>query len=129
MRQRRWVELLNDYDLAIKYHLCKANVVADALSRKEHSKPRRVNALQLTVHTGLPDRIRDARREALKDENFESESLRGVDGKSKGKSDGLRYYNERVWIPLNGNLREIVMDETRKCRCSVHPGSVKMYRV
>ena len=44
MRQLRWEELLNDYDCAIKYHLGKANVVADALSRKE-TKPKRVRAL------------------------------------------------------------------------------------
>jgi hypothetical protein len=56
------------------------------LCRKEHIKPRRVKALQLNVHTGLPDRIWDAQREALKMENFGSESLRDVDGKSEVKS-------------------------------------------
>ncbi|KAI3813884.1 hypothetical protein L1987_18619 [Smallanthus sonchifolius] len=54
MRQRRWVELLNDYDCVIRYHPGKANVVANALSRKE-TKPKRVRALQLTIHPGLPD--------------------------------------------------------------------------
>ncbi|GJV98673.1 hypothetical protein Tco_1553925 [Tanacetum coccineum] len=40
MRQRRWIELLSDYECEIKYHPSKANVVADALSRKERLKPR-----------------------------------------------------------------------------------------
>nr|GEX78590.1 reverse transcriptase domain-containing protein [Tanacetum cinerariifolium] len=39
MRQRRWLELLSDYDCDIRYHLGKANVVADALSRKERIEP------------------------------------------------------------------------------------------
>nr|GEZ38930.1 putative reverse transcriptase domain-containing protein [Tanacetum cinerariifolium] len=49
MRQRRWLELLSDYDCEIRYHLGKANVVADALSRKERIKPLRVRALVMTI--------------------------------------------------------------------------------
>nr|GFA24663.1 reverse transcriptase domain-containing protein [Tanacetum cinerariifolium] len=48
LRQRRWIELLSDYDCEIRYHLGKANVVADALSRKEREKPLRVGESQLT---------------------------------------------------------------------------------
>ncbi|KAI3813824.1 hypothetical protein L1987_18559 [Smallanthus sonchifolius] len=59
MRQRRWVKRLNDYDCAIRYHPGKANAIADALSRKD-TKPKRVRALQLTIHLGLPDQIRSA---------------------------------------------------------------------
>ena len=76
MRQRRWVELLNDYECALKYHPCKANVVADALSRKD-TLPRRVRALQLTIQSDLPAQIRDAQVEALKPENVRAEALRG----------------------------------------------------
>ncbi|GJS40233.1 putative reverse transcriptase domain-containing protein [Tanacetum coccineum] len=54
MRQRRWLELLADYDCEIRYHPRKANVVADALSRKERIKPLRVRPLVMTLHLKLP---------------------------------------------------------------------------
>ncbi|GJZ32750.1 putative reverse transcriptase domain-containing protein [Tanacetum coccineum] len=54
MRQRRWLELLSDYDCEIRYHLGKANVVADALSRKEQNKPLQVRAVVLTTGLNLP---------------------------------------------------------------------------
>ncbi|GKC19943.1 putative reverse transcriptase domain-containing protein [Tanacetum coccineum] len=54
IRQHRWLELLSDYDCEIHYHSGKANVLADALSRKEHNKPLRVRALVLTVGLNLP---------------------------------------------------------------------------
>ncbi|XP_076958145.1 uncharacterized protein LOC143633784 [Bidens hawaiensis] len=124
----RWVELLNDYECTIKYHPGKANVVADTLRRKEILKPRRVRALQLTIHSGLPERIREAHHEALKAENFDFEALRGINGNSEVESDGIRYYNGRIWVPRYGNLRELVMDEAHKSRFFVHPGSDKMYQ-
>ncbi|GJY01113.1 putative reverse transcriptase domain-containing protein [Tanacetum coccineum] len=53
MRQRRWIELFSDYECEIRYHPGKANVVADALSRKERLKPRRVRAMALTIPVGM----------------------------------------------------------------------------
>ena len=99
--------------------------MADALSRKETTK--RVRALQPTIHTGLPTQILNAQTEALKEDNLKAESLRGMDKQLEIKSDGIRYFMERIWVPYFGNLRELVMDEAHKSRYTVHPGSDKMY--
>ncbi|GKC70354.1 putative reverse transcriptase domain-containing protein, partial [Tanacetum coccineum] len=69
MRLRRWIELLSDYDCEIRYHLGKANVVADALSQKERIKPLRVRALVTTVHNNLPKQILDSQKEVIKRKN------------------------------------------------------------
>nr|GEY79165.1 putative reverse transcriptase domain-containing protein [Tanacetum cinerariifolium] len=78
-RQRRWSELLSDYDCEIKYHPSKANVVADALSRKERLKPRRVRAMSITIHSGLKTKILEAQGEASKDLKAPAEWLRGLE--------------------------------------------------
>ncbi|GJY28046.1 putative reverse transcriptase domain-containing protein [Tanacetum coccineum] len=78
MRQRRWLELLSDYDDEIRYHPGKANVVADALTRKERSKPLRVRALVMTISLNLPKQILSAQSEARKEENLINEDLHGM---------------------------------------------------
>ncbi|GJR17614.1 putative reverse transcriptase domain-containing protein [Tanacetum coccineum] len=78
MRQRRWIELLSDYDCEIRYHPGKANVVADALSRKERIEPLRVRALVVTIGLDLPSRILEAQREAVKVKNIEAEDISGM---------------------------------------------------
>ncbi|GJZ07890.1 putative reverse transcriptase domain-containing protein, partial [Tanacetum coccineum] len=75
MRQRRWLELLSDYDCDIRYHPGKANVVADALSRKERVKPLRVRALVMTIGLNLPKQILEAQTEALKHGNLTTEDV------------------------------------------------------
>ncbi|GKB32611.1 putative reverse transcriptase domain-containing protein [Tanacetum coccineum] len=78
MRQRRWLELLSDYDCDIHYHLGKANIVADVLSCKERIEPLRVRALVMTIGLDLPKRILEAQIEALKPENLNNEDVGGM---------------------------------------------------
>ncbi|GJV13253.1 putative reverse transcriptase domain-containing protein [Tanacetum coccineum] len=79
MRQRRWIELFSDYDCEIRYHPGKANVVADALSRKERVKPKRVRAMSMTIQSSLKEKLLAAQNEAIKEENALEEMLRGLD--------------------------------------------------
>ncbi|GJV22682.1 hypothetical protein Tco_1375377 [Tanacetum coccineum] len=65
MRQRRWIELFSDYDCEIRYHPGKANVVADALSRKERVKPKRVRVMNMIVQIDIKDMILTAQKEAI----------------------------------------------------------------
>ncbi|KAJ9545199.1 hypothetical protein OSB04_024906 [Centaurea solstitialis] len=128
MRQRRWVELLSDYDCEIKYHPGKANVVADALSRKERVKPLRTRAMGMIVQTSLKSQILEAQREALKVDNLKKETLHKMEKEFEEKSDGVRYFKGRIWVPKVDQLRKLIMDEAHQSRYSIHPGSDKMYK-
>ncbi|GKF23246.1 hypothetical protein Tco_0075568 [Tanacetum coccineum] len=78
MRQCRWLELLSDYDCEIRYHTGRANVVADALSKKKQSKPLRIRALVMTIGLDLPKQILNAQTEARKPENIKKEDVGGM---------------------------------------------------
>ncbi|GJU79884.1 putative reverse transcriptase domain-containing protein [Tanacetum coccineum] len=126
MRQRRWIELLSDYDCVIRYHPGRANVVADALSMKDKESIR-VRALVVTVHNNLPEQIRNAQVEACKEENIGAEGFRGEGEPFEVRSDGTKCLKGRVWLPLFGGLRGLIMLESHKSKYSIHPGSDKMY--
>ncbi|GJX86976.1 putative reverse transcriptase domain-containing protein [Tanacetum coccineum] len=130
MRQRRWLELLSDYDCNIRYHPGKANVVADALSRKEQSRPLRVRALVMTMGLNLPKKILEAQTEALKPENLSAKDVGGMLRKDKLEphADGTLCLNNRSWVPCFGDLRTMIMHETHKLKYSIHRGSDKMYQ-
>nr|GFC86332.1 putative reverse transcriptase domain-containing protein [Tanacetum cinerariifolium] len=124
MRQRRWLELLSDYDCEILYHPGKANVVADALSRKERIKPLRVRALVMTIGLDLPRNILEAQTEARKPENLKSEDVGGMlienskdpekprKEKLESRADGTLCLNNRSWLPCYGELRTLIMHES-----------------
>ncbi|GJW15881.1 putative reverse transcriptase domain-containing protein [Tanacetum coccineum] len=129
LRQRRWIELLSDYDCEIRYHPGKGNVVIDALSRKERDKPLRVRDLMMTAHNNLPKKIRKAQKEAMKRKNVRAENLgRLIKPIFEFRPDGTRCFGDHVWLPRYGGLRDLVMHESHKSKYSIHPGSDKMYQ-
>ncbi|GJS22851.1 putative reverse transcriptase domain-containing protein [Tanacetum coccineum] len=122
------IELLSDYDCEIRYHPGKANVVVDALSRKERNKPLRVRALMMTVHRGV-NRICEGQEEATKRENVQAEKLgRLIKQIFEFCPDGTRCFGNHVWLPRFGGLRDLVMHESHKSKYSIHPESDKMYQ-
>nr|GEX21359.1 hypothetical protein [Tanacetum cinerariifolium] len=112
MRQRRWIELLSDYDCEICYHPDKVNVVADALSRKER-EPLRVRALVMTVHQNLPEQIRNAQSGAMKKKNVKAKNLgRLIKAIFKIRSDGIRLDLPRE---LQGIYNTFRVSNLKKC--------------
>ncbi|GJW80197.1 putative nucleotidyltransferase, ribonuclease H [Tanacetum coccineum] len=93
MRHRRWIELFSDCDCEIRFHPGKANMVADALSRKEIIKPKRVRAMNMTLHSSIKDRILAAQKQAMD----ESAGLqKGLDEMIEQRSDGTLHYLDQI---------------------------------
>nr|GEW96365.1 putative reverse transcriptase domain-containing protein [Tanacetum cinerariifolium] len=129
MIQRRWLELLSDYDCEIRYHPGKTDVVADALSQNEISKPLQIRALVMPIGLKLSKHILNAQSKARKEENFINEDLHGMINKPKPRADGKLCLNNRSWISHFGDLRALIMHESHKSKYSIHPRSDKMYQV
>ena len=152
MRQKRWVELIKDYECTIEYHPGKANAVADALSRKptgsiSHLKvvslPRLmelrsldvkqeltdIRALLATFHVRpvVIDRIRELQTQdstviKLKRE-AEFEQRKGF----SVRADGTLMMGHRLCVPDVGGLKKEIMEEAHSSAYAMHPGSTKMY--
>ncbi|GJY71358.1 putative reverse transcriptase domain-containing protein [Tanacetum coccineum] len=134
MRQLWVLELLSDYDWEIRYHPGKANVVVDALSKKDRDQPLRVRALVMTIGLNLPKQILEAQTEAMKPKNIKAEDVGGMIRKDipkeklKPRTDGTLCLHGRSWLPCYGDLRTVIMHESHKSKYSIHPGSEKMYQ-
>ncbi|GKE54111.1 putative reverse transcriptase domain-containing protein [Tanacetum coccineum] len=109
-------------------HKRKANVVADALSQKERSKPLRVRVLVMTIGLNLPMQILSAQSKSRKEENFINEDLHGMINKLEPRTDKMLCLNNRSWVPYFGDLRALIMHESHKSKYSIYPGSDKMYQ-
>jgi hypothetical protein len=150
LRQHCWLELIKDYDLEIHYHPGKANLVADALSRKEHVHSvvvaqlpdeivedfRRLN-LGTVAHTEevtieleptLEPEIRkgqvgDAKIQEIKDLITEGRVLEFTEDEQ-----GTIWFKDQICVPEIDSLREIILKEAHDSDYSIHPGSTKMYQ-
>ncbi|KAK2436721.1 hypothetical protein QL285_021693 [Trifolium repens] len=152
MRQRRWMETLKDFDFTLQYHPGKANVVADALSRKSVSvcsaqmasqqelleefrdlhlevefAPGNLRLGMITISNGLMEDIASCQNDSLL---MEKRALidRGTTTEFKVGSDNILRCNGRVCVPDAKNLRNTVLEEAHKSKLSIHPGATKMYQ-
>ena len=139
LRQRRWMELIKDYDCMIDYHLGKANVVADILSRKTVQTLRALNAhlslsdagtivAELIARSKMLNRMLEAQKKDEKIVVIIRHIGNGKEIEFIVNEDGVLYYKNRVCVPNDNDLRKAILEEAYSGSFAIHPGSTKMYQ-
>ncbi|KAI3746253.1 hypothetical protein L6452_08678 [Arctium lappa] len=123
MRQRIWLELLKDYDCDLLYHPSKANVVADALSRRSYDGGVKMSLTRIDVVSSLLESIKRSQVEALREENLKAEVMSKQKELLTEDGRGLKLFQGRIWVPKLGGNRELLLEEAHKSKYSIHPGS------
>ncbi|KAG8503595.1 hypothetical protein CXB51_001621 [Gossypium anomalum] len=138
LRQRRWLELLKDYELVIDYHPGKANVFADALSRKLLFALRAMNTWLKVSDDGLilaELRVRSMFLQEICEAQKNDQDLQAkrkqceVDTRSdfRTSSDDCLMFKNWICVPKNDELIQKILHEAHNGCLAVHPGSTKMY--
>ena len=139
LRQRIGMELIKYSDCVIDYHPRKANVVVVALSRKKVQTLRALNA-QLSMSTdgivmaeliGRPNMLNRVLETQKKDEKIATIISQIGDDKETEftvNENGVLYYNDRVCVPDDNDLRKFILEEAHSRSFAIHPDSTKMYQ-
>jgi hypothetical protein len=131
MRQRRWLELIKDYDLEIHYHPRKANVVVDALCQEMDKLNLGIvqqGTLHLKLESVLLQRIIDAQR-INKGMKYIHEKMKAGKANCFRKDDQrVIWFKDRIVVPKDAEVHQQILDEAHLSRYSIHPRSTKMYQ-
>jgi hypothetical protein len=126
MRQRRWIELIKDYDIGIHYHPGKANVV-------EFER----FGLQLVSHGFLANlEVRPTLFDQIKEAQKGHESIQGIKWRMEREEvpgfsvdkEGVLWYNGRICVPSIDELKQLILKEAHDTPYSIHPRGTKMYQ-
>nr|GEU78370.1 hypothetical protein [Tanacetum cinerariifolium] len=112
------------FTLKIWRHYLYGTKSAIYMDRKKRVKPKRARAMNMTLQSCIKDRILSVKKEVV---NEFVGLQKGLDEMIEQRSDGTLYYLDRMWVPLKGDVRTLIMDEAYNSKYYIHLGANKMY--